>query len=154
MTWSSDDDADDQYGDYDDDGDDNDNDKVFVRSKITWRECLAHWQSAQSLSKAASRLRPFLWILMLLVVSFLLHLAIPTMGNIFIKSVVFLGLLGEGGGLKTPTLGWFGAHIKLNLLLQELVELSCCNNDVRGCVFRCEWRHHCTDMLPIRCIVI
>ena len=34
---------------------------------------------------------------MILVVSFLLHLAISTMGSIFIKSVVFLSLLGEGG---------------------------------------------------------
>ena len=33
------------------------------RSKITWPECLAHWQSAQSLSKAASRLRPFFIII-------------------------------------------------------------------------------------------
>ena len=80
------------------------------RSKITWPECLAHWQSAQSLSKAASRLRPFLLSLMLLVVSFLLHLAISNMGHekqLYKRRVVHLGRarLGERGGLKTPTLG-------------------------------------------------
>ena len=101
----SDDDGDDQYGN--DDGDDQygdyDDDKVFLRRGVTWPECLAHWQSAQSLSKAASRLRPFLLSLMLLVVSFLLHLAISNMGyekQLYKRRVVHLGRarLGESGG--------------------------------------------------------
>ena len=103
-----DDDGGDQYGDYDDD---NADDKVFLRRGITWPECLAHWQSAQSLSKAASRLRPFLLLSMRPIVSFLLHLAISNMGHekqLYKRRVVHLGRarLGErGGGLKTPTLG-------------------------------------------------